>query len=170
MFGLATIELRRFSGAVPELGKNGPGGGEEAVLASGGGEFRQARPEDEATLDIARDEPVVFERDREPVSRRPGEPGCAHESCERCGPRFKRAEYRGGFVDHTDAASLFDLNVHGIRLSSRDVKCECFATAPSRNLVPTSRALHAKERRGETTIEESLTWRELSRKRFGRTT
>src|SRR6476620_7760600 len=49
---LAAEDLGAFAGGVAQLHEHGAGGGDEAVLAGGGGQFHQTAPEHEAALDI----------------------------------------------------------------------------------------------------------------------
>ena len=74
---LAAEELGALVGVVAQGAEDGPGGGEQAVLAGGGGELGQARAEDEAALQVAGHEAVVLEGDGQPVGRRAGQAGGA---------------------------------------------------------------------------------------------
>ncbi len=69
---LAPPQLGGLAGDVPQPCQDGPGRGEQAVLAGSGAELGEPGTEDEAALHVAGDEPVVLEGDREPVGGRPG--------------------------------------------------------------------------------------------------
>ena len=101
---LAAPQLRRLAGDVPQPGEHRPGGGEQPVLAGGRRELGQARPQDEAALEVARHQSVVLERDGEAVCRRPGETGRGDQAGQGGRSRLERGEHESCLVEHADAA------------------------------------------------------------------
>ena len=84
----------------------GPGGGEQPVLAGGGGELGQARAEDEAALHVAGDEAVVLQGDGQPVGRRAGQAGGRDELGEGGRAGLEGAEDDGRLVEDADSTSV----------------------------------------------------------------
>ena len=76
---LAAEQLRRLTGDVAQPREHGPGRSEQPVLAGGGRQLAEPRAEHESALHVAGDEPVVLERDGEPVGGRASEPGRGHQ-------------------------------------------------------------------------------------------
>ena len=75
------------------------------------GELGQPRAEHEAALQVAGDQPVVLERDREPVGGGPGEPGGRHEAGQGRRPGLERGEHEGGLVEDADATGVVHMAI-----------------------------------------------------------
>ena len=75
VISLAAKELRALVRVVPQGAEHRTRGGQEPVLAGGGGKLPEARSEDEPTLQVSADEAMVFQCDGEAVGRRPGQAG-----------------------------------------------------------------------------------------------
>ena len=75
LVALAAEELGALAGEVAQGAEHRPGGGEQAVLAGRRGQLAEPRAEHEPALHVARDQPVVLERDGEPVGRGAGQSG-----------------------------------------------------------------------------------------------
>ena len=87
---LAAPELGGLAGDVAQPGQHRSGGREQPVLAGRGGQLGEPRPEHEPSLHVAGHEPVVLERDGEPVRGGPGQAGPGDQAGER-----RRARTRG---------------------------------------------------------------------------
>ena len=120
VLALAAPELRGLAGDVAQAGEHGAGGGEQAVLAGGGGELGQARAEDEAALHVAGHQAVVLEGHREAVGRGSGEAGAGDETGEGGGARLEGREHEGRLVEHADSARV----VHMAILPSQIMGCK----------------------------------------------
>ena len=101
---LAAPQLRRLAGDVAQAREHRSGRGQQAVLAGGDRELGQARAQHEASLQVAGDEPVVLERDGEPVRRRAREARGGDQSGEGRRSGLERSQHEGGLVEHPDAA------------------------------------------------------------------
>ena len=73
--GLPAVELRALPGLVPERDEDRLGDGQQAILARGGGQFGDPRPQDEPPGRVAREQPVPLECHGQPVGGRPGQTG-----------------------------------------------------------------------------------------------
>ena len=93
---LAAPQLRGLAGDVAQPGEHRAGGGEQPVLAGGGGQLGQPGAEDEPALHVAGHQAVVLESDGEPVGRRSGQPGAGDQTGQggRARPRGRRARER----------------------------------------------------------------------------
>ena len=84
-FAMDTAVIRQFeqqSGLTVKIVQNGDTGQlvNSAILAGGGREFGEPRPEHEPSLQIATDQAVVLEGDGQAVSGGSGQAGCGNES------------------------------------------------------------------------------------------
>ena len=70
---LAAPQLGGLAGDVAQPRQHRTGGGEQPVLAGGGGQLGEPRAEHEAALHVAGNEAVVLQGDGEPVGGRPGQ-------------------------------------------------------------------------------------------------
>jgi hypothetical protein len=104
LVALPPVELRRLAGVVTQRCEHRSGGRQEPVLSGRRRQLREARAEDEAPLQIAGDQPVVLQGDREPVRGGTGETGGGHELGQRGRPGLQRAEYDRSLVEHADPA------------------------------------------------------------------
>ena len=109
----------------------GPGGGDEPVLAGGGGQLHQAAAEHEPALDVAADQPVVDQRQGQPVHGGPGQPRGGHQLRQGGGAGLKCVKHMGRFIDDTDSTRI----VHVMILPSHYLRCKSFALAYSRALL-----------------------------------
>ena len=89
-----------IDGARAELAR----GGQETVLAGGGGQLGEPGSEHEAALHVAGHQAVVLERHGEPVGGRPGEPGAGHQTGKGGRPGLEGGEHEGGLVENADSA------------------------------------------------------------------
>src|SRR5690606_29074219 len=133
----------------PELGEDGGGHGEQPVLTGGAGQLGEPRPEDEASLGVARDDTVVFECHRQAVCRRPGQAGRLNELREGRGARLQCVEYENGLIEYSDPARV----VHTPILPSRNPRCKC-ADGESRIVCPYNETSSHNERHPEAEREE----------------
>ena len=101
---LAAPQLGGLAGDVAQPGQHRPGGGQQPVLARGGGQLGEPGPEHEPALHVAGDEPVVLERDREPVGGRSGQAGAGDQAGERRRAGLQGREHEGGLVEDADSA------------------------------------------------------------------
>ena len=143
---LAAVELRALAGVVAQRGEHGAGGGEQAVLAGGRRELREARSEHEPALHVARDQAVVLERHGQPVGRRASKMGGGDELRERGRPGLESAENGCGLVQHADSARV----VHRSILASRRLRCK-----------------YDGRRAGKTTLPDEVRTRERTEKMAG---
>ena len=114
---LAAEQLDGFAGDIAETSEDGPSGSQKSILASRGGEFAEARSEDEAPLHVTCDEPMVFEGNRKSVCGWSGQSRPSHEARKRRRPGFERSQNECGFVQNADSASI----VHTLILPYRIV-------------------------------------------------
>ena len=117
---LAAIQLGRLAGDVAQAGQHGSGRREQPVLASGRGQLAESRAEHEPALDIAADEAMMFEGDRESMGRRAGQPGGRHEAGERCWSRFECGQHERGFVENADSARVVHVLILPYRIVRRN--------------------------------------------------
>ena len=117
---LAAPQLGGLAGDVAQPGQHRAGGGEQAVLAGGGGQLGEARAEHEAALHVAGDQTVVLEGDREPVGGRPGEAGAGDQAGQGGRSGLERGEHEGGLVEDADSARV----VHMAILPSQIMGCK----------------------------------------------
>jgi hypothetical protein len=89
---VAAVELGALPGDVTQLHQHRPGGGEQPVLAAGGGQLADPGAEHEASLHVAGHQAVVLERHREPVGRRARDAGGGNQPGERHRPPFEGTE------------------------------------------------------------------------------
>ena len=82
------------------------------------GELGDAGAEDEPSLHVPREHPVVLERDRDPVRGGSRQPGGRDQLGEGGAPAFHRGEHRNGLVQYPDAARV----VHVLIPPSQSVK------------------------------------------------
>ena len=101
---LALVLLALPAPASAQSREDGAGGGEEPVLTGGGGQLREAWPEDEPALHVAGDQSVVLEGDGETVGGRPGEPGAGDEPGQSGRPCLEGGEHECRLVEDADAA------------------------------------------------------------------
>ncbi len=101
--------------------RTGPGGGEQAILTGCCGELAEAGAEDEASLHVPSDEPMMFEGHREAMSGRPREPRACDEAGQCGGSWLERGEHESGFVENADSARV----VHVLILPYRIVRRKC---------------------------------------------
>ena len=120
---LAAPQLRGLAGDVAEPGQHRPGGGQQPVLAGGGGQLGQARAEDEPALHVAGDQAVVLQRDGEPVRGRPGQAGAGDQAGQGGRARLERGEHERGLVENSDAGSATG-TVHIAILPSQIMGCK----------------------------------------------
>src|SRR5690606_37907611 len=117
---LAAEQRGALAGEVAQLGQNGLGDREEAVLARGDRELGEPRTQDEPPLRVAVDEAVVLERDGQPVGGGAGQPGRLDELGEGSRARLQRVQNADGFVKYADSARV----VHVLILPSRILRCK----------------------------------------------
>ena len=82
--------------------------------------------EHEAALHVAGHEPVVLERDGQPVGGRSGEAGARDETGEGGRSGLERREHEGGFVEHPDSARV----VHTLIMPSHNMDCKSIRRGP----------------------------------------
>ncbi|KNC18493.1 hypothetical protein AC792_11770 [Arthrobacter sp. RIT-PI-e] len=111
-------QLRALPGGVAEVQEHRPRGGDQPVLAGGGGQFHQAATEDEAALDVPAHQAGVGEGEGEAVHGGAGESRGGHQLRQGGGAGFQGIEYQCGLVDHADAARI----VHRMILQSHHVR------------------------------------------------
>ena len=104
VLALAAPQLGGLAGDVAQPGQDRPGGGQQPVLAGGGGQLGQPGSEHEAALHVAGHQAVVLERDGEPVGGRPGEAGAGHQTGEGGRACLEGSEHEGGLVENADSA------------------------------------------------------------------
>ena len=117
MLALAAPQLSGLAGDVAQAREHLAGGGEEAVLAGRGGQLGETRPEHEAALHVAGDEPVVLEGHRQAVRCRSGQPGTGDEAGQRGRSGLQCGEHQGGLVEYADSTCV----VHMLILPSQIV-------------------------------------------------
>ena len=122
---LAAPQLRGLAGDVAQPRQHRAGGGQQPVLAGGGGQLGQPRAEHEPALHVAGDQPVVLQRDGEPVRGRPGESGAGDQAGQGGRARLEGGEHEGGLVEHADADSAGI--VHMAILPSQIMGCKAYA-------------------------------------------
>ena len=120
VLALAAPQLGGLAGDVAQPGEHRAGGGQQPVLAGGGGQLGQPRAEHEPALHVAGDQPVVLEGDGEPVGGGPGQPGAGHEPGQGGRSGLQGGEHEGGFVENADSARV----VHTLILPSRNLECK----------------------------------------------
>ena len=103
LVALAAEELGALVRVVAQRAEDGPGGGEQAVLTGGGGEFDESGAEDEASLHVTGHEAVMLQRDREAVGGRASEAGGCDELGEGGGPCLEGGEHDCSLVEDSDA-------------------------------------------------------------------
>ena len=100
---LAAEELGRFAGDVAQPGQHRAGGGQQSVFAGSRGQLGEPGAEDEASLEIATDQPVVFEGDRKPVGGRSSKPRRGHQTSEGGRALFECCEHQSCLVENANA-------------------------------------------------------------------
>ncbi|GKQ41284.1 hypothetical protein ALMP_78010 [Streptomyces sp. A012304] len=100
------------------MGEHRPGGRQETVLARRGGQFRQARAENETALHVARHHAVVFQSHGQTVSRGSCESGGRDQPREGGRTGLQGAQDKGCLVQNADAATV----VHETIFPSHSVK------------------------------------------------
>ena len=128
---LAAEDLGAFAGGVAQLHQHGPGGGDEPVLAGGGGQLHQAAAQHEPALDVAADQPVVDQRQGQPVHGGPGQPGGGHQLRQGGGAGLECVEHMGRFIDDADSTRI----VHVMILPSHYLRCKSMTLAYSRPVL-----------------------------------
>ena len=128
MLALAAEQLGALVGVVAQGAEHRAGGREQAVLAGGRGELAEPRAEDEAPLQVARDQPVVLEGHGEPVGRRAGQAGGGHELGQGRRAGLERAEDDRRLVENADATSV----VHVLILTSQCLRRTSIDNSPVR--------------------------------------
>ena len=103
LVALAPEELGALVGVVAQGAEDRPGRGQQAVLAGRRGQLAEPGPQHEPALHVARDQPVVLERDGEPVGRRAGQPRGPDELGQRRRAGLEGAQHDGGLVENADA-------------------------------------------------------------------
>ena len=102
----------------------------------------ESRAEHEATLHVARDEPVVFQGYGEPMRGGPGKSGGCHEAREGRRARLQGGEHQSGFIKYADSARV--IAVHTSILPSQMVICKFQEQRMSRKEARTPRTLAEK--------------------------
>ena len=120
VLALAAPELGGLAGDVAQSREHRAGGGEQPVLAGGGGELGEPRAEHEAALHVAGDQAVVLEGDGEPVRGRAGQAGAGDQAREGGRSGLEGGEHEGGLVEHAHAAGV----VHMAILPSQIMGCK----------------------------------------------
>ena len=119
---LAAEDLGALAGGVAKLHQDWSCGGDEAVLAGGGGQLNEPAAEHEPALDVAADQPVVDQCQGKPVDSGPGEASCGHKLRQGGGPGLKCVKHMGRFINDTDSTRI----VHVMILPSHYLRCKCF--------------------------------------------
>ena len=120
VLALAAPQLGGLAGDVAQPGQDRSGGGQQAVLAGGGGQLGEPGAEHEPALHVARHQPVVLECHGEPVGGRPGQPGAGHQTGEGGRSCLEGGEHEGGLVENADSARV----VHMAILPSQIMGCK----------------------------------------------
>ena len=120
MLALAAPQLGGLAGDVAQPGQHRAGGGEQAVLAGGGGQLGEPGAEHEASLHVAGHQAVVLQRDGETVGGGPGEAGAGDQPGEGRRTGLEGGEHEGGLVEHADSAGV----VHMAILPSQIMGCK----------------------------------------------
>jgi hypothetical protein len=119
---LAAENLGTLSCGVPELHQDRSRGSDQAVLACGGRQLNEPAAEDEPALDVTADQPVVDQRQGQPVDGGPGEPRGGHQLRQGGGPGLQCVKHMGRFINDTDSTRI----VHVMILPSQYLRCKCF--------------------------------------------
>jgi hypothetical protein len=93
--------LRAFAGVVTQPAQNGYGCRRQRVGA------RHPRPQAESTVRVPGGEPVVLQRDCQPMDGRPGHTGACHQLGQRRRFRAYHIQDRHGLVQNADSAIMF---------------------------------------------------------------
>ena len=152
---LAAAQLGGLAGDVAQPRQHRAGGGQQAVLAGGGGQLGEPGAEHEAALHVAGDEAVVLERDGEPVRGGPGQPGAGDQAGQGGRPGLQGGEHEGGLVEDADSARV----VHTLILPSHIMECK---------LDTQSESSESGDGDSRTQAEESVMGRTLAREGLGR--
>jgi 3-isopropylmalate/(R)-2-methylmalate dehydratase large subunit len=120
LVALATEELRRLAGDVAQASKHRAGGGQQSIFSGCRGQLAKPRTEDEATLQVAGHQTMVFEGHGQSVSGRSRQPGRLDEARKGGRTSFESGQYEGGLVKDTHSARV----VHAVILPSRIVICK----------------------------------------------
>ena len=117
---LAPEHLSRFAGDVPQPREDRPGRGQQPVLPGRRRQLAQPRTENESALKVTRDEAMMLQCHRKPVSRWSGQTGRRDQSSEGGWSGLQGAQHEGGFVKDADTARV----VHALILPSRMLECK----------------------------------------------
>ena len=113
------VQLRALAGHVAQVAEDRLGHRQQPVLAGGRGQLGDPGPEDEPALGVAGHEPVMLQRDGDPVRGRPRQACRADELGERSGAGLHGAQHGNGLVQYADSARV----VHVLILPSRYSRC-----------------------------------------------
>lgn len=119
---LTPEELRALARRVAQLEQDGTGRGNQPVFPGSGGKLNKAAAEHEASLDVPADQPVMHERESQPVNRGPGETGRGDELGQRDRAGLQRIEHHCRFIDDADATRI----VHNLILPSHYLRRKYF--------------------------------------------
>jgi hypothetical protein len=101
---LPAEDLRALARGVAQGEQYRTGRGDQTVLAGGRSQLDQPAAQDEPALDVAADQPVVDQGQRQAVDSRPGKPGGSHQLGQSCGPGLQCIQHHGCFIDDSDPA------------------------------------------------------------------
>jgi hypothetical protein len=96
--GLAPVELGALPGVIPQPDQHRLGDHQQPVLAGRRGQLGDPGAEYEPARLVPGDQPVVLERDRDPVHGRPRQPRGRHELGQRRGAALHGTQHGNGLV------------------------------------------------------------------------
>jgi hypothetical protein len=103
-FALPAEDLRALAGGIAQRKQHRAGGGDQAVFAGGRSQLDQPAAQDKPALNVAADQPVVDQGQRQTMDSRPREPGSGHQLGQCCGPGLQCIQHHGCLIDDSDAA------------------------------------------------------------------
>ncbi len=112
---LPAVQLGALAGHVAQVAEDRLGHRQQPVLPRGRGQLGDPGPQDEAALGVTGHEPVMLQRDGDPVRGRPRQARRADELGERSGAGLHGAQHGNGLVQYADSARV----VHVLILPSR---------------------------------------------------
>jgi hypothetical protein len=113
--------LSRFPRDVPQPGQHRSRRRQQSVLARSRCKLAKPWPQDESTLQIAADQTMMLEGDRQAMRSWSGEPSRGYQTSQSGRSSLQGAEHQGGFVEDADTARV----VHALILPSRMLEGKC---------------------------------------------